>query len=438
MKVLLLNTSQHYHPSLGLGYIASSSLKAFGNAVTFKIANSNIVENIRLFQPDIVGITSMTINYNKAKHYAMTAKVFNLPVIIGGVHISQLPESLTTDMDIAVISEGEETIVDLLSSFMANGYLDTAIDGIAYHAGGELITNKPRKLIKSLDSISYPARDLTKITNMPCMLTSRGCPYRCIFCSTSKNFRYQVRYASAEYAVGEVEMLYRDYGAIYIEIYDDLFAMDTKRVIEIQRLMAAKNLIGKFGISVNIRSDLITDELAEILYAMNVDVVGLGVESGCQKTIDYLKSGTLTVEDNLNAIRILRNHRITPYCSFIIGSPSESMSDIMQTINFIKDNGLYHFDIGVPMPFPGTPLWDYALSHSLVSNDMDWSKLDYTTTPGHVIISDNLSHRELEGIIIEILKRKNGYRALFVRLSTLKHPYRFLGNGIKAGIRGLR
>ncbi|KKL92069.1 hypothetical protein LCGC14_1888360, partial [marine sediment metagenome] len=411
LKLLLINAistnaPDRLHPPLGLAYLAASLRKEFGKEIECKIIDSNMASEIQLFYPDVVGITSVSKNYNIAKGYAAIAKHYNIPVIIGGVHISALPETMTDNMDIAVIGEGEETIAELLSSFLETKHFGKYIKNTAYKINNDLQITLSRDLIKPLDNIPFPSRDLLTIGKHTLMLTSRGCPYKCAFCSTSRHTRNQVRYHSAEYVVAEMEMIYREYKPEYITIYDDLFAMDTKRVIEIQQRMAAKNLIGKFSLAINTRSNFVTDELAEVLQGMNVKVVAIGVESGCQKTLDYLKSGGITVEDNARAVRIIKKHHMIPYCVFIIGSPDEDMESVLQTVEFIENNKIDHYDINVLTAYPGTPVWDYALSRGIVSNGMDWSKLDFTVNPDQIILSEKLSRQDLDDILKRLDDRK--------------------------------
>ncbi|GAG01822.1 unnamed protein product, partial [marine sediment metagenome] len=181
---------ESHHPSLSLGYIASSLRKEFGDMFQFRIINGNLAEEIKSFQPGIVGITSVTKNYNVAKEHARVAKQANLPVIIGGIQISSLPQVLTRDMDVGVAGEGERTIIDVMSSFAANKRFDNSelsqIEGVIYWDDGKIAATKPRPFIQSIDSIPYPARDLLVIKKDTSMLSSRGCPYNCAFCSTSR------------------------------------------------------------------------------------------------------------------------------------------------------------------------------------------------------------------------------------------------------------
>ncbi len=415
MKVLLINAINHQspdrlHPPLGLAYLAASLRK---DDIECRITNGGSDSVIRSFKPDIVGITSVSRNYNIAKSHASVAKHYNLPVIMGGVHISALPETMTDDMDIAVIGEGEDAVRELVFEYLQTGCFDCK-------------TYESPELIKPLDIIPFPARDLLNISKHASMITSRGCPYNCAFCSTSRHTRNQVRYHSAEYVVAEMETIYREYKPEYITIYDDLFAMDTKRIIDIQQRMAAKNLIGKFGIAINTRANFVTDELAEVLHNMNVKVVALGVESGCQQTLDYLKAGGITVEDNARATRILLKHHIRPYCMFMIGSPYEDMDSVSQTLKFIKKNKIEHYDINVLTPFPGTPVWDYALSRGLVSNDMDWAKLDFNINSEPVILSEKISREEISSVLVKVDKSKKRKRLKRKIKNVIRHPNKYI------------
>lgn len=428
------NWIESHHPALGFGYIISSLRKEFEDIFAFKVIDSDLTGNIKEFNPDIVCITSVTKNYNVAKEYARISHKANIPVIIGGVHITFMPQTFTKDMTIGIDGEGEATIVELMKLYLADGEFSKdklhAIEGIMFWDNGELVKTKQRELIRELDSIPYPVRDLLEIGKQSHMLSSRGCPYNCAFCSTARYTRNQTRYAGAEYVVGEIEEIYNNYKISHLTIYDDMFAINTDRVVRIQELMATKNLIGKFGISVNIRSNFITDELAILLRQMNVEVVALGTESGCQKTLNYLKSGGLTVEDNARAVQILKKHHIIPYCSFVIGSPDEDRADMMETIKFIKDNRIYYYDISILVPFPGTAIWDYALSVGKVSEDMDWRNLDFYMKECSVNLSNHLSLSEMVSIRGKMEERKKRYLYRANLLLAARHPVKYAGKVI--------
>ena len=391
------------YPPLGIGYLVSSLRKRFGEkAIGFKLVNSNVEQEIIGFKPDIVGISSVSQNYNKAISYAKVAKKYKLPVICGGVHISMMPSSLTRDMDVGVIGEGEETICDIFELFRREGELAKSdlqkIKGIIYwDSDGGIATTDKRELICPLDNIPFPARDLFSIQPTTYMFTSRGCPYRCTFCASSR-FWNEVRFFSAEYVGNEIERLVNEYNVKHINFYDDLFSADTKRVSQILNFLKGKNVLGKVDFSCSIRSNMVNDEIIQLLKEIGVKSIGIGLESGCNKTLKYLKGSNIDVRDNKNAIRVAKKHGISVHGSFIIGSPEEDKEDILETLKFIKESRLDGFSVYVLTPFPGTPVWDYAESKGLVDKKMDWSKLNVNFNDNYrraVILSGKLTRKEI-------------------------------------------
>ena len=373
------------YPGLGLAYLASSLKSHFGeNYFDFKIMErGNEVEvkkQISSFKPDIVGISSVTQNYNLAKNYAEYAQSQGIPVIIGGVHISMLPESLSEYMDVACLGEGEKTIVELFELFIRKGGFPKEelknIKGIAYREkGGVLIKTEITPLIQKLDEIRRPSRDLLDIGKHSYIFSSRGCPYRCSFCASSR-FWNTVRLFSAEYVVKEIKELYEKYDVKVISFYDDLFIISPQRLADMTVLLKKEGLHGKIKFTCSCRSNLVNDNTVKLLKDMGVVSVGLGLESGCPRILNYLKGESTSVEHNINAVKILKEKGIAVNASFVIGSPDEKESEMMETYDFIKKNRLDLVDIYVLMPLPGTPVWQYALDRNLVSKDMDWSKLN--------------------------------------------------------------
>jgi len=406
--------TETFLPTLGLGYLASSLRKEFGhNHIEIKIVQRDIEQEISKFGPDIVGITSVSKNYNRAIRYARIAKEYGLPVIMGGMHISLLASTLTSDMDVGVIGEGEETVVDLVKLFCDKGNFDwnelENIDGVAFKRDDKLIVTNKRKLIEPLDSVPMPARDLFTINEFTYMFTSRGCPYRCTFCSSTR-FWDKVRLFSAEYVVNEIEYLIKEHNVRKIGLWDDLFIVSKARVRQIADLLEKKDILGKVSFHIEARSNLVDNELAQLLKQMNVTEVSMGLESGCPTTLEYLKGRDVSIDDHINAINILRNHGIKPGGSFIIGSPKESREDILQTLRFIKENQLAaNFMVFVLTPFPGTPVWDYAKSRDLVSDDMDWDALDVSLDSGKekaVILSENLTRDQIYELFLMFGKER--------------------------------
>ena len=401
MKVLFINAInlekflEIRYPPLNLAYLAAVLRKNF-NDIQIKIVDRNVEKELEIFKPDVVCISSVSQNYNLTMEYAKLAKQRDIKVLIGGVHISILPQSLSKDMDIGVLGEGEITIVDLFKNNFEN--LDK-INGIAYWKDDKINITKLRELIENLDTIPYPARDLLKIEDHTFMFTSRGCPYKCVFCSSTR-FWKAVRFHSAEYVVNEIKLLIDKYKVKYIDFFDDLFIANKKRLEQIANLIKQEKIDIAFGCDA--RANMIDDEIMKLLKSMNVQKIVLGLESGNDRILTYLKGidgrPTVTVKQNYDAVRIANKYGILVNAGFVIGSPDETEEEILDTLKLAKTSGLNHFEPYIITPLPGTPLWELAKKKGLVSDQMDWSKLNMLFGENYkdaIILSETLSREKL-------------------------------------------
>jgi len=420
------------YPPLGLGYLAASLRQRFGNDFfQFKIINRAVEEEIKKFKPDLVGISSVSQNYNLAIEYARTAKKYHRPVIIGGFHISMMSSSLTKDMEVGIIGEGEETICELLESFERKKRFDWGemqkIKGVIYWGDKDkIIFTGRRDLIYPLDKIPLPARDLFEIQKNTYVFSSRGCPYRCTFCASSR-FWDRVRLFSAEYVVNEIQHLIDKYNVKYISFYDDLFVVNPDRVRQIVNLLKIKNILGKVEFWCAIRADLVKDEIIGLLREMGVRAVGLGFESGDNDTLKYLKGDIIDIKDNENAVRIIKKYNLEIHGSFIIGSPKEKKEDILKTLRFIKKSRLTGFDIHVLFPLPGTPVWDYARTRGLVNEKMDWFRLKEDFADNHdsaIILSEKLTREEIYGLFLRFKRYQKRRKIYNLVKKGLRNPLR--------------
>lgn len=434
IKILWINavdtTSevQTRYPNLGIGYLCAALKRAFGDeAFNFKVVHSNIPEELDFFKPDIVGISAVSQNYGRAISYAVEARQRTIPVLIGGVHISFLPETLAPEMDIGCIGEGEQTIVDLLRLYIENGNFSpaglAAVKGIVYRGPeGKLQRTAERLPCMDLDSLPPPDRALLGNSSHASLFTSRGCPYRCSFCASAR-FWNKVRFFSAERVVSEVELLINNHGATFISFFDDLFVADKKRFFRIIELLEQKGITGKVRFGCSVRANTVTEEIAAGLKRLGVVSVGMGLESGNQRILSNLKGSGITVEQNRNAVKLLRKNGITPNASFVIGSPDETEQEALDTLRFIRSVDLGLFEIYVLTPFPGTPVWELALSRGLVSEgpEMDWSVLNvnFEVEPKRaVILSQTLSRDD----IIRLYRTFRRYRFMQNVKNVWSHP----------------
>jgi len=330
-------------------------------------------------------------------------------------------------MAVAVLGEGEQTLLRLLDLFEETSRFPRdrlrGIPGIAFREDdGSLVRTEPVEHIDPLDGIPFPDRTFWPVHRHAHLFTSRGCPYRCSFCASTRYWPGKVRFFSAEYVAAEIEGLIEQHGVSVISFYDDLFCANLKRCMEIASLLDRRGLIGRAKFTCNARSNLVTDELARVLKAMGVASVNMGLESGCQTTLEFLKD-RVTLEQNRRAINILRRHGFFVSGSFVIGSPHETEEQIMETYRFLKASPLAITDIYILIPYPGTPVWDYALGRGLVGLDMDWSRLTYAAGvyPKRIL---NLSEHVSSERLCALYRKFQRVRLRKILSNIPWHPYR--------------
>lgn len=436
MKLLLVNcinleeglrSVEGSAEQLGILYLASSLRRYFSEAeldikVTYGPLTDEYLNEVR---PDVVGLSSVSQNYRFAQGYAKLCKDKGIAVIVGGVHISTLSHTITEDMDVGVINEGEDTISELMRVFAEEGGFPASrlagIKGIVFRDNGKTVTTPVRERLENLDVLPMPARELFYHPRRG-ILTSRGCPYDCVFCFSKPFWGKRARFFSPDYVIREMKEMVEKFNVDQIAIYDDLFTANRPRFKKIIQHIKDEGLHKRVSFNCNLRPNEVTDEVAALLKSVNVTHVFLGIESGNDRVLKYLKKQAATVEQNYEAIRILRRHGIITYGGFIIGSPDETKEEIMDTYRFIRKSGIDGFSPLMLTPLPGTPVWEIAKSRGLVSDHMDWNVLREEfneVSERHILMSETLRREELYSLYMKfkaLQKRKLFYLAL-------KHPF---------------
>lgn len=406
MRILLVNVVdarngiESLFVPLGLGYLAAY-LRRERPHVEVAICGENVGERIESWQPDVVGLSSVTQNFEAAREHARIARAAGCRVIVGGVHITMLPGSLAPEMDVGVMGEGEEALVELLDLMERDALTPeslAAVRGIVYRdAGGELNVTEARPPIKPLDGLPLPARDLLGVETggRAHLFSSRGCPYRCVFCASSR-FWPGVRSFTPEYVLRELREVLETYRPSQITFYDDLFIFDRRRLAAIVEGIEAERMQERVEFAVSVRANLVDEEVAGLLKRMNVVGVSMGLESGSAATLASLKP-SVTLEENERAVALLDGMGFQVNGSFVIGSPRESRADVLQTLRFIERHPMNIANTYILTPYPGTPVWDDALARGLVSEDMAWSRLalGVESADGFVHVSEVLDREEL-------------------------------------------
>ena len=387
--LILAIRSKYSNPfvALGLGYVAAS---VRANLPDVKVSIKERLEDLLRERPDLVGISASSENYSVAIEFARKIKEsLHIPVIVGGVHISMLPQSLDDNFDVGVIGEGEKTFVELLRSIIENNGIHHEalmnIPGLCFKgADSKHHRTAPREIEQDLDALPRPRlEELPFFNNTPggtCIVSSRGCPYHCTFCISEK-FHQKYRSLSSERIANDIEDLAVRKGFKHIVFYDDLLIANKKKVLSLIALLREKGLAGKITFSCAVRANLIDEEMCILLKALNVTDVGMGAESFSDKILAYYNKTDCTAETNQRAIDLLHAYGIVVNPSFILAAPIETKEDMLTTLRRIFWNfldGKINSPTWAPLiPYPGTKIWDYAIERGIVTEHMDWDRYQY-------------------------------------------------------------
>lgn len=377
-------------PPLGVGYIASY-LTRFGKHEV-KIHDgllphpraSNFVDTLTAFSPDLVGISGQTTpSIYDVYHTAKMVKHHNpsTPVIAGGAHVTFEDEQVLLDcpdIDVVVRGEGEVTMYDIVDR-ISNRQSYNNVLGTTTRNNGTIVRNPDRPYIEDLDSIPHPAYDILDLAQyfpekfpIAPMITSRGCPYQCTFCSSSRITGKRWRGRSAKKVIEEVQLLRNNYGVRDVTFIDDLFTFDHLRVEKICSMMNQE--VGDVTWTCSSRADIMSrrPEMANWLKAAGCHTLYVGAESGSQRILNRVKKG-IRLNQIINTVKLAKRVGLQIVLSFILGIPGESKKDMQSTIDFACKLDPDFAQFTICTPYPGTPMYDEALENGwLVSTD--WTK----------------------------------------------------------------
>jgi anaerobic magnesium-protoporphyrin IX monomethyl ester cyclase len=391
MRVLLILAGSRtcfkwVSPPLGIlqlaGYLRNRLTNLEIRVVDQRATNYTIEEVVSRaagFAPDVVGISCTTSSSDVLGELSSSIRGA-LPkalLMIGGPHASAFGAELmdTTGADCVVIGEGELTCEHVLRIWQESSRDFSAVPGLVWRSTeGECLTNPgPAPVIQDLDTLPFPAYDLIDVRSywrlwsmsmLPpprryvSMFTSRGCPYRCIYCHEifGKRFRAQ----SPERIVAEMEHYVRTYGIKEVEFFDDIFNLNGRRVIEFSELVRRRNLRVSISFPNAIRADILTPEVADALAAAGTHMSALALETGSPR-IQELIQKRLNIPRYMEGVAMLAKRRVFTYGFVMFGFPTETAADMQMTVDMLRGSKLHALYSWIVTPYPKTELFDMAM-----------------------------------------------------------------------------
>jgi anaerobic magnesium-protoporphyrin IX monomethyl ester cyclase len=397
MKVLLVkpnNLSDHIQPSLGLAYLAQGIRDNHDVEIIDCIKDNILPEEfgskiVEKHKPDVVGIQCYTFDIRNVRLLLKSIKEFNPKVItvVGGAHISSDPEraflNLEEYLDFGFAGEAEigfPVFCDLIG-FKKPDF--ESVPGLIWKKDGKVVLN-PQVMEQDIDKLGDPAWDLihpelypesqhgaffNKFPIAP-IITTRGCPYSCTFCSAPILSGKKLRHHSLGYVLRNMKKLYLEYGVREFHIVDDNFTQDIDYAKEIVRGIIDLNMDISLAMPNGIRMDYLDDELLCLLKKAGLYVVSVAIESGNDKILKEMKKGT-TVKKIYRDIERINKHKLDIAAFFILGYPGETMETIKDTINLSLKLPLLRANFFTYLPLPGTESYN-DLEKTGELKEVDW------------------------------------------------------------------
>lgn len=360
--------------------------------VEYGLDDDSLAERIRSYDPDVLGVSCLfSSQFGAVRRLTKIARQINPEVVTvtGGAHPSFLSEKCLNsapDLDFIVIGEGELTFKDLLDS-LRDGSDYTDIDGLAFRENGRVRVNEKTRLIEDLDTLPFPARDMLPLEkyfkyavpmahshkstrNVP-IATSRGCPFRCTFCSSCNHWRkYRVR--SVENVLAEMDELKYRYGVEELKFEDDNLTADKKRARALFQGMIDRKYNFTWNTPNGIAVWTLDDEIMDLIKASGAFELTLAIESGNQWVMDNIIKKPLKLEKVVPAAEMARKRGIDLTAYLIIGLPGETIEQIRDTFDIVKKAKIYKFAPFLYTPLPGSELFYKCIEMGLIDEDYDF------------------------------------------------------------------
>jgi radical SAM superfamily enzyme YgiQ (UPF0313 family) len=381
---------------LGIFYLAAY-LRRHGFSVEVvdaearRLHHEEVAELLAASRPRVVGITATTVGYRNAGLLAtlLRERLAGTPLVIGGPHLTAMPEQTmrTGLFDYGIVKEGEGPLLALCSFLLRGAGRLEEVPNLLFLRDGELRANPAGEVIARLDDIPVPARDLCPDLSVykppvgayrrkpvASVITSRGCPYQCIFCDNN-TFGRRVRSFSAEYVAEEIRTLVRDYRVREIAFLDDTFVLDKARLRKIFTLLRADGI--RFPWTCMTRVNNLDRDILAFMKEHGCWQIRVGIESGNPGVLAFIRKG-ITLEQVRNVAGWCAGLGIRTTGFFMVGHQVDTRETIDETIRFALSLPLSDVVVTINTPIPGTPSYEMAREYGEYRED-DWTSLNYWT-----------------------------------------------------------
>jgi radical SAM superfamily enzyme YgiQ (UPF0313 family) len=399
-----------------------------------------IVERIRP-DTDFVGISCLFSHewpLVRKMIAAIAARFPRLPIALGGEHASAVPETCleeAPELCVCALGEGEETIVELLESFVGGRPL-ADVAGIVYRAPHGLQRTAPRARIRDVDAIPAPRWDLTPIEayldggfsfgvdrgrTMP-LLATRGCPYRCTFCSSPQMWTTRYSTRDPQLVVDEIEDYVHRYGAENFDFYDLTSIVKPDWILEFCRQLEQRGLRIMWQLPSGTRSEALDEPVLRAMYRSGCRNVSYAPESGSERTLEAIKK-KVKIDHITESMRAAVRIGLNVKANILIGFPNERQDNLRETLRFVARMariGVHDVSVWTFSPYPGSELFaELRAAGRLPRLDDDYyaSLLSYSDVSSAVSYADSLDSKLLQRYRLTGL-------LLFYGISYLTHPAR--------------
>src|SRR3989344_5974766 len=320
-----------------------------------------LISKIENFKPDLIGLSTASIGYKMSYEIIkiIKEKYPNIPIALGGSYTSTVHTKVLEDTkaDYAVYGEGEQTVLDL-----AKGIAPSKIKGLIWRDNGEIIMNPPYPLVQDLDSMPFPKYEKFELSKMlekriP-IVTSRGCPNRCTFCSIQLVMGYPFRTRSPENVLKEIEFWYKR-GYEIFEFSDDNFTFNMPRAEKICDLIVESGMKIKMIFGNGLRADRVNEKLLTKLKKAGTVWIGYGLETSDETGLNLMKKD-LEVDQLSKAVAYTKKLGIECQIHFIIGAPGATYETFKKDLEFAEEAAPDQVRFFNMVPYPGTEMFEWV------------------------------------------------------------------------------